>query len=59
MQTGRSADGLTVIRDGVREGETVVIDGQLRLVPGARIEPKTLGEAAAGPRREPGARPKS
>jgi multidrug efflux system membrane fusion protein len=59
VQTGRSTDGLTVIRDGVREGETVVIDGQLRLVPGARIEPKTLGEAAAGPRRAPGAQPKS
>jgi len=41
----------------VREGETVVIDGQLRLVPGSRIEPKTLGEAAAGPRREAGAGP--
>ena len=57
VQTGRSADGLTVIRDGVREGETVVTDGQLRLVPGARIEPKTLGEAAAGPRHEAGAGP--
>jgi len=45
----------------VREGETVVTDGQLRLVPGARIEPRTLGEAVAGPRREPGtgAQPKS
>ena len=61
VQAGRSASGLTVIRDGVREGETVVTDGQLRLVPGARIEPKTLGEAVAGPRREPGAgvQPKS
>jgi multidrug efflux system membrane fusion protein len=61
VQTGRSADGFTVIRDGVREGETVVIDGQLRLVPGARVEPKTLGETTAGPRREAGAaaQPKS
>ena len=61
VQTGRSAGGLTVIREGVREGETVVIDGQLRLVPGARVEPKTLGETTAGPRREAGAaaQPKS
>jgi multidrug efflux system membrane fusion protein len=61
VQTGRTADGFTVIRDGVREGETVVTDGQLRLVPGSRVEPKTLGEAVAGPRRESGAgaQPKS
>ena len=61
VQTGRSANGLTIVRDGVREGDTVVTDGQLRLVPGARIEPRTLGEAVAGPRREPGAgaQPKS
>jgi multidrug efflux system membrane fusion protein len=42
VQIGRSADGLTVIRSGVRAGETVVTDGQLRLVPGARVEPKLL-----------------
>jgi multidrug efflux system membrane fusion protein len=42
VEIGRSADGLTVIRSGVRAGETVVTDGQLRLVPGARVEPKLL-----------------
>ena len=42
VQTGRSANGLTVIRDGVKADETVVTDGQLRLVPGARVEPKLL-----------------
>lgn len=52
VQVGRSAEGFTVIREGVREGETVVTDGQLRLVPGARVEPKVLGEtAAAAPRK--------
>jgi multidrug efflux system membrane fusion protein len=30
----------TVIRSGLRPGETVVTDGQLRLVPGARVEIK-------------------
>ncbi len=50
VQVGRSAEGLTIVRSGVREGETVVTDGQLRLVPGARAEVKPLvvpGEAAA------------
>jgi multidrug efflux system membrane fusion protein len=42
VQIGRSASGLTVIRSGVRAGETVVTDGQLRLVSGARVEPKLL-----------------
>ena len=42
VETGRSANGLTVIRSGVKTGETVVTDGQVRLVPGARIEPKSL-----------------
>jgi multidrug efflux system membrane fusion protein len=50
VETGHSANGLTVIRSGVKAGETVVTDGQLRLVPGAKVEPKPLtvpGEGAA------------
>lgn len=35
-----------VITDGVRAGETVVTDGQLRIVPGARIEIKKDASAA-------------
>jgi len=42
VQTGPSANGLIVIRSGVQAGETVVTDGQVRLVPGARVEPKQL-----------------
>lgn len=42
VQIGRSANGLTVIHSGVKAGETVVTDGQLRLVPGAKVEPKPL-----------------
>ncbi|MFA5057227.1 MAG: efflux RND transporter periplasmic adaptor subunit [Opitutaceae bacterium] len=52
VETGGSADGLVAIRTGVQEGETVVTDGQLRLVPGARVEPRTLavpGDAVADP----------
>ena len=42
VQTGRSANGLTVIRSGVKGGETVVTDGQVRLVPGAKVENRLL-----------------
>ena len=42
----RSNDGQAVIDKGLTPGEQVVIDGQLRLVPGARVE---LKQAAATP----------
>ncbi|HQG31745.1 MAG TPA: efflux RND transporter periplasmic adaptor subunit [Deltaproteobacteria bacterium] len=35
--SGRAYEGFTVIADGVREGEQVVTDGQLRLTPGAKV----------------------
>ena len=38
--TGETAGGEIVIEKGIREGERVVTDGQLRLVPGARVEIK-------------------
>jgi multidrug efflux system membrane fusion protein len=40
---GRALEGETVIEKGLQSGEQVVTDGQLRLVPGAKIEIK--GEA--------------
>jgi multidrug efflux system membrane fusion protein len=39
-----------VIRSGIKAGETVVTDGQLRLVPGAKVEDRPLtapGESGA------------
>jgi multidrug efflux system membrane fusion protein len=36
----RTAGTETVIKEGVKAGETVVTDGQLRLVPGSRINVK-------------------
>jgi multidrug efflux system membrane fusion protein len=38
----RSAGDQLLISDGLRSGETVVTDGHLRLVPGSRVESKTL-----------------
>lgn len=44
----RNADGKSVIGEGVKAGDVVVTDGQIRLVPGAKVEirsgPKTGGE---------------
>ena len=38
----------TVISEGVRPGETVVTDGQLRLTPGAKVSFKPAGEGRKG-----------
>ena len=44
VKTGRTANDLTVILEGVQEGETVVTDGQLRLTPGAKVQIKSLDD---------------
>ncbi|HKY23172.1 MAG TPA: efflux RND transporter periplasmic adaptor subunit [Vicinamibacterales bacterium] len=41
VAVARTSGKETVLKDGVKPGETVVIDGQLRLVPGSRISIKT------------------
>jgi multidrug efflux system membrane fusion protein len=43
-----SQAGEAVLDQGVRSGERVVIDGQLRLVPGARVEIKAAPAPAGG-----------
>jgi len=40
---GQAYDGETVIAKGLNPGETVVVDGQLNLVPGVKVEIKTDG----------------
>jgi membrane fusion protein, multidrug efflux system len=40
VTTSITYDGLTVVENGVRAGETVVTDGQLRLVPGVVVSIK-------------------
>ena len=48
--TSRSIGGAAVIDKGLQAGETVVIDGQLRLVPGAKVDIKnSLSEIAGEP----------
>ena len=41
VTVARTVGRETVLREGVKIGETVVIDGQLRLVPGSRISVKS------------------
>lgn len=41
----RTVDDSTLLASGVKAGETVVTDGQLRLVPGAHVEAKALAAA--------------
>jgi multidrug efflux system membrane fusion protein len=43
VKPGAIADTMTVIEDGLKPGEQVVTDGQLRLVPGAKVQPKGPG----------------
>jgi len=44
----RTHDNDAVVTKGLSAGETVVIDGQLRVVPGGPVEIKTLDGAAGG-----------
>jgi multidrug efflux system membrane fusion protein len=52
VEMDRTVDHDAVIRKGVRPGEEVVTDGQLRLIPGVKIE---IRPSAAGPGTEGGA----
>lgn len=44
----RSSGDFTLVAEGVRLGETVITDGQLRLVPGAKVESKSLASILNG-----------
>lgn len=44
---GLTLDGETIVQQGLTPGEQVVTEGQIRLVPGARVELKSPAPAAA------------
>src|SRR6266487_3201463 len=48
VKTGTTIDNMTVIEDGLKPGEQVVTDGQLRLIPGAKVQPKS-GQGGGSP----------
>jgi membrane fusion protein, multidrug efflux system len=34
------ADGIAIVAEGLKPGDRIVVDGQYRLQPGARVEPR-------------------
>jgi membrane fusion protein, multidrug efflux system len=48
VSVARAVGEESVIAQGLAAGETVVTEGQLRLAPGARVEPRTVAAATAG-----------
>jgi multidrug efflux system membrane fusion protein len=56
VETSITRDGITIIGSGLKLGETVVTDGQLRLVPGATVSikaPQVSGAATNAPVEKP------
>lgn len=49
VKSGTTMDSMTVIEEGLKPGEQVITDGQLRLVPGSKIQIKGQGQAGRGP----------
>ncbi len=52
VKTGTTVESMTVIDDGLKPGEKVVTDGQLRIVPGAKVQEK--GQGGRGQRGDQG-----
>ncbi len=46
VKVARTAGDTTLLASGVKGGETVITDGQLRLLPGMKAEPRTLSGTA-------------
>ncbi len=44
----RTVEGEAVISNGLQDGDVVITDGQMRLVPGAKVEAKTPGNSQTG-----------
>ncbi len=43
VEVAQDEDGVAVVQKGLAPGESVVTDGQIRLVPGAKVEPRSEG----------------
>jgi multidrug efflux system membrane fusion protein len=53
VTTGRTVGNETIVTSGLQPGETVVVDGQLRLSPGAKVEIKNGPSSQANPQGSP------
>ncbi|MBT1070986.1 efflux RND transporter periplasmic adaptor subunit [Pelotalea chapellei] len=49
VETGPVSQGMTVIEKGLRSGEQVVVDGQMRVVPGGKVQVVKAGTGDQGP----------
>jgi multidrug efflux system membrane fusion protein len=58
VKVARTAGDNTLVADGLKAGETVVTDGQLRLLPGMKVEPRQLSGAPVAGDAPPAAPPK-
>jgi len=50
VEAGRQFEGETVIKSGVKPGETVITDGQLRLQNGTKVAPRGAKPAGGAPK---------
>ena len=48
VKIGTAMDTMTVVDEGLKPGEQVVTDGQLRIVPGAKVQVKGKGQGGGG-----------
>lgn len=51
VMVGQSNDGLTVIRSGLKAGEKVVVNGLMRVMPGAPVTPELVDMATLEPKK--------
>lgn len=54
VEVGEWSEGNWVVRSGLREGDQVIVDGSVRLIPGAPVKPvpaapRPAGQATSGP----------
>jgi multidrug efflux system membrane fusion protein len=49
VKLGPMTEGLRVVRDGLREGDVIVVSGLQRVRPGASVTPKMVSMAAGQP----------
>jgi multidrug efflux system membrane fusion protein len=56
LEVGEETGALTVITDGLKDGEEVVLSNQYRLQPGARV--RSVSPAPSAAARSGGTRPK-
>jgi multidrug efflux system membrane fusion protein len=58
IQTGQTEGNLALVEDGLKPGEEVVVDGQYKLQPGARVEVSTAHSSTGTAPGAPNATPK-